>query len=335
MKFHDPDHAGNHPGQAAPVNMPLPAVGDTTHGGGHPCPRPGPLDIGPRQFATGLFLLIACLFLLTGCVKLALRASPSLIDSLTKSIFAECDPQLAAAAIPSDLKLLEGLLREDSSNSTLLQALCRGFSGYALLFVEPDDPERASGLYLRARNYGLRALGATERLVGPGAGDRHGVEEWLQALPQDRVEPLFWTVLAWSAWLRNNLDKPSALAQIGTLERCLDHVIKNKPGLLYGAPLIVKGVLLAARPRMLGGNLNQARTCFEEALRLSGRRFLLAQYYFARYYAVASQEKDLFYSLAEEITSRSPEEPADVCLINTVIRRWAPGLRERADEWFY
>ncbi|MBW2009175.1 MAG: hypothetical protein JRJ16_14300 [Deltaproteobacteria bacterium] len=133
--------------------------------------------------------------------------------------------------------------------------------------MEPDDPERASGLYLRARNYGLRALGATERLVGPGAGDRHGVEEWLQALPQDRVEPLFWTVLAWSAWLRNNLDKPSALAQIGTLERCLDHVIKNKPGLLYASTMSSRTNQVFSTERLLssrGSFWPQGLGCWEE-----------------------------------------------------------------------
>ncbi|MBW1802246.1 MAG: hypothetical protein JRJ85_16135, partial [Deltaproteobacteria bacterium] len=99
------------------------------------------------------------LFILQGCLPFALKLNPSLLPNFTYAIFEECDPELAKIAIPSNLKLLEGLLKSDPKNKQILSTLSMGFSGYGLLFIEDEDPERASRLYLRARDYGIRALG--------------------------------------------------------------------------------------------------------------------------------------------------------------------------------
>ena len=100
-----------------------------------------------------------CLLFLSGCLKIMLRSSPSLYQNFSEAIFEECDPELAKESIPANLKIMEGLLKSDPDNKDILRLLCMGYSGYALLFVEENDPNRASDLYLRAREYGRRALG--------------------------------------------------------------------------------------------------------------------------------------------------------------------------------
>ena len=90
---------------------------------------------------------------------MALKISPSFIPRFSQTFFEECDPDLAEQSFPAILKLMEGLLRNDTGNKQILTTLCTAFTGYAMLFIEQDDPVKASSLYLRARNYGLKSLG--------------------------------------------------------------------------------------------------------------------------------------------------------------------------------
>ncbi|MBI4422364.1 MAG: hypothetical protein HY554_01475, partial [Elusimicrobia bacterium] len=88
----------------------------------------------------------------------ALRAMVPMLDRASEAFHDEADPQLAREAFASQLKLLEGLLRNDPANPTLRRLLAEGFGGYAFLFLEESEPERAKGAYLRGRDYALGAL---------------------------------------------------------------------------------------------------------------------------------------------------------------------------------
>jgi tetratricopeptide (TPR) repeat protein len=281
-----------------------------------------------------LFICILGLSL-TGCVKLALRFSPSFIPQMTQTLFEECDPTLAQHSLPADLKLMEGLLKNDSKNKRLLTALCMGFTGYALLFVEDEDPERASRLYLRARDYGLRAFGLEmDPLKGLKAG-MNGIQKILMGVSDAEHEALFWTTMSWNAWIALNLHKPEALTQLETAQAFLERVLELKPDYLYGAPYILMGALLAGRPRFMGGSEAKAKENFEKAMALSNRKFFLAHYYYARYYAVQVQDKELFFSLLKEVEGGPADELREVCLINTVMKQKTIKLKARSEELFF
>jgi tetratricopeptide (TPR) repeat protein len=270
----------------------------------------------------------------SGCMQVALRASPSLFPNLAATIFEECDPELAKASIPPNLKLLEGLLKNDPENQKILTTLSMGFAGYALLFVESEDPERASALYLRALEYGTRALGdkgAPLRNRDAGPEPLRGA---LKTMDQNDLEPLFWTTLSWNAWINLNLDKPSALAQLSASEACLKRVLELDDHFFYSAPHILMGASLAARPPLLGGNPEKARIHFEQAMQQTDRKFFLAQVYFAKYYAVRVQDKELFARTVAEVVHGNPQELPDVCLINRVMQRRAQELQKQAEDLF-
>jgi len=272
--------------------------------------------------------------LLAGCMQLALRASPTLFPSFTTSIFEECDTELARNAIPAHLKLLEGLLKNDPANRQILTTLSMGFGGYAMLFVEADDPQRASTLYLRARDYGIRALAEKGLQLKDAQSSKEGLQNILKTMGKEDLQPLFWTTMSWNAWINLNLDKATALAQLSTSQACLERVMEIDPCYFRGLPYVLMGVSLSARPPMLGGNVQQAREQFEKALQLSEGKFFLVQYYFARYYAVRVQDRTLFLKLTGEIKEGNPHELKDVCLINTIMQHRAETLREKADEFF-
>lgn len=281
-----------------------------------------------------VFILLLGLFS-SSCVKLALNFSPSLISNFTKTLFEECDPELAKQSLPADLKLMEGLLKNDPNNSQLLTSLCMGFAGYAMLFVEDENPERASRLYLRARRYGLLAVGYDNSALKQPVSNKGNTRKELSGLGKEELEALFWTTMSWNAWINLNLDKPAALAELGVAQAFLKRVMEIDPEYFYGSPYVLMGSILAARPKFLGGNPVRAKDYFEKAMRMSDGKFFLVHYYFAKYYAVRIQDKNLFISLIREIDAASSSELKEVCLINAVMKRKAKRLIEKSEEMFF
>ena len=63
-----------------------------------------------KKTSLSLFAIVLLKLLTTGCMKLALNATSSLIPNLTRAFFEECDLKLAEQSLPAELKLMEGLL---------------------------------------------------------------------------------------------------------------------------------------------------------------------------------------------------------------------------------
>lgn len=286
-----------------------------------------------KVFYTILFSGLVLLFS-GGCVQLALHLAPSIVSDFKKTIFEECDPDLAENAIPGNLKLLEGLLKSDPNNPHVLLALCEGFTGYGLLFVEPESPERASRLYLRARDYGIRALGNKGKPLKSPESLGKGIQNLLKRYTKEDMEPLLWVSLSWSAWVNLNLDNPRAIAHLPVLDACMDKVAEMNGDLFFGLPWVLIGTTLSARPPLFGGDLDRAASCFKRAMEISGEKFFLIQYYYARYYAVRVQDRALFDRLLRDIVAGDPGALKEVCLINAVMQDMAEDLRNCADDLF-
>jgi hypothetical protein len=229
---------------------------------------------------------------------------------------------------------MEGLGKNDPQNKQLLTALCMGFTGYSMLFVEEEDPERASRLYLRARSYGFRALGRKGAFLKESGLNAENIRAKLNTFGEREFKALFYTTMSWHAWINLNLDKPAALAQMGIAQACLGRVLELNPGYLYGTPYVLMGTILAARPGLAGGDAPQAKVYFEKAMEVSKGKFYFVQYYFARYYAVRIQDRRLFRKLAQEAVQGHPSELKDACLINSVMQQKAKKLLDMAEDLF-
>ena len=269
--------------------------------------------------------LLPCL---SGCAGAALHVVSSLVPDMSRVFFEECDLQLARQSIPAQLKLMEGLVRQAPDNRDFLTALSTGFAGYAMLFVEDENPERASRLYRRALNYGLQAMDLEET-------DTRSVRNKLAGISRDALAPLLWTSMSWYGWINLNLDKPAALAELPAARACLDKLMELDPDYFFGAPYILLGSMLAARPRMLGGDAAKAKTYFTRAMAASNGAFFLVHYYYAKTYAVRVQDRALFLDLIHQVTKGRPDALKEVCLINAGIQKKMQGLEKKVDELFF
>lgn len=265
---------------------------------------------------------LASLLFMTGCSlrMMALRSTSELLDKGISAFYEESDPAFAKEAIEGQLKLLEGLQKNDPDNKTILRLLAQGFGGYAFLFVEDQDPERARMFYKRGREYGRRILGT--RLQQPqnlGAGD---------------VPALFWTAYCWGGWANLSRNDPEALADLHKVEELFRRVEELSPGFFYNGADLFLGAYYGSRPKLFGGDLEKSKSHFERALQRTSGKFLTVQALYARHYAVPAQDRKAFQSLLSAVLSAPPGLLPEQELANAVAKQKAKKLMEKIDELF-
>jgi len=104
----------------------------------------------------GVPVLAAIALCACGCSSIISSATGNLADSLTTAVLEQNDPETVRQGAPTYLLLIDGLIADSPKNVDLLLAGAGLYSSYAGTFV--DDPERASRLAEKGRDYGWRAL---------------------------------------------------------------------------------------------------------------------------------------------------------------------------------
>lgn len=259
------------------------------------------------------------LVLLSGCSlnRTAARVTSGVIDNGLSSVFSQSDPQYVKEALPANLQLMEILLESHPDNKKLLINAAQGFCGYALMFLEDESPERASGFYAKGEAYAARAL----KGAAPAAARKRD------------VPPLFWNTFCKALYINVNRDKPEAVAELPTLEPAILKLLELEPAYYYNGPQSLMGAYYSIRPRMFGGDPDKAKMHFELALKGAGENFLLNRYLYAEMAAVAAQEPELFENLLNAVLSAEPKD-ADTRLPDEVAKLKAKKLLEKKDELF-
>ncbi|MBI5201264.1 MAG: hypothetical protein HY925_06730, partial [Elusimicrobia bacterium] len=255
-----------------------------------------------------LFLIFSAL-LFSACSPrtMALRAAVPVLEKGTLAFYEEADPVLARESFPAQLKTVEALLKSDPENKRLKLMLAEGFGGYAFLFLEDNEPDRAKGLYKRGRDYALQTLRAPLRDL-PNLTLDDALKAVDAATPDD-LAGLFWAGYGWGGWINLSKDAPEAVADLPKVVAIMEKVNKLSPGYYYGGAELFLGSYDAARPRMLGGDPAKAKARFEQAAASTEGKFLVAKVLYAQYYAVATQDAELFKKLLDEVVEFQDDVP--------------------------
>jgi tetratricopeptide (TPR) repeat protein len=272
----------------------------------------------------------------------------SLADALASSgdVFSsDEDPELVRDALPFALKTIETLLASEPEHEGLLLQACSGFTQYAYAFIETDadlveeedyrEAERLRGralrMYLRARDYGLRALevrhpGISERLrVEPeDAVTKTGVEE---------VASLYWTGAAWGAAVSLGKDRPDLVADLPATIALMRRALALDEA--YGEGAIHEVLIsIESLPANMGGSLQRAREHFDRARELSKGKRASVYVSLARNVSVRIQDREEFVRLLGQALSVDPDSVPRSRLGNLVAQRRARHLLRIVDDLF-
>ncbi len=304
--------------------------------------------MGPLRATRALAALAALGALVTAGCSVRGLAINALAKSLAASgdVFAsDGDPELIRQATPFALKTTEALLVERPEHPGLLLAACKGFVQFAYAFVQVDAEllrdddyeaseaglERALRLYLRGRDYCLRALD----LESPGVRRRLEVEpdSALGGLGREEATLLYWSGASWGAAISVGKDRPEVAVDLPAVRALVRRTLELDEAFDRGAAHEVM-MALEALPATMGGSPERAREHYERAVELSGGGRASPFVGFAESVSVPAQDRREFVELLERALAVDPDARPSERLANLIAQKRARFLLGRADHLF-
>jgi hypothetical protein len=268
----------------------------------------------PNSKIRVLAVCALCLLALSACSlkKTVVNSTALFMDDIMDGFFEEGDIVFAEAAIPANLKLLDGLIRgANYENDGLLLKGCKLYAMYAMGFMEDasldkkadkENIKRASAFYERAKDYGLMVLKKNNDFKKAAEGSVDDFTQVMPAFGRDDVETLFWAAFAWGEYINLNRNNVSVIADLPKVKVMMERVIELNDKYFYGLPHLFM-IVYYSMPKMFGGDYDKAKKEYETMQEISGGKFILADFFMARYYAVQVQDRKLFDELIGKVES--------------------------------
>ena len=279
---------------------------------------------------------IFMVFFPVGCSleKMAIRSTGSILNYGVDALYEEEDLIIAEQAIMSNLKLLEGLIKGDPKNENLLLLAAQGYTGYALGFVEDEDPERAKLFYNRAKNFGLEILKKKSSFKEALNGNLEDFSKALESFGKSDVPALFWAANPWGNWINLSRDSPLAIAQMGKVEAIMKRLVALDENYYYGGVHMFFASYYGGRSAMFGGSPEKSKKHFDKFVKISNGKFLIGHVLQAKYYAVQMQDSALFKELLEKVIDAPGDILKEQRLVNEIAKAKAERLLEDFDIFF-
>ncbi len=281
--------------------------------------------------------------LLTPSCSVKKRAIQQLGDTLSarlsESFATDNDPELVRAAVPFSLKLVESLLAENPRDPGLLLSAAKGFTEFAYAFPhqdadinnDADARQRAARLFLRGRDYGLRALD----LRYPHFADQLKADPKAATakLTAKDVPLMYWTGIGWAGALSASRDF-AMLPQIPQFEALLERALALDDTFDEGALHSFFITFEMNSPTRRGDKPAAAKRHFDRAVELSHGHLAGPYVSYAENVSVAKKDRAEFESMLKTALKIDPNAEPSNRLQNLVLQRRARWLLSRADKLF-
>lgn len=256
------------------------------------------------------------------------------------------DLEVVRAAVPFSLKLMESVLAETPKHARLLTATAGGFTQYTYAFVQLDADllaesdldaaqamrTRARRLYLRARDYGLRAMDARHR--GFSQQLRTNAPAAVARLKKGDVPAAYWTAAAWGSAISILKDNTDLFADLPLVEALVERGLALDETFGEGALHSFMISYSMARPGKAHEMVAHAATHFQRAVELSKGQFAGPYLAMAESVAVPEQDLKLFNSMLDQALKVDVEARPESRLENLVMQKRARWLRSRTADLF-
>lgn len=295
-------------------------------------------------------IVVALVVSLNACSvsKMASDITSNIMYEGSPVIEQESDPYVAETSGLALLKTLEVFAYHNPDNKKYHLLLAKNYSNYAFGFLENKlyayegvDPKlydtilaRTKLFYSRGKFYGMELLKENGRFKKALDADMETFEKAVQKLPRGKMEAIFWTAFAWGGLINWSKDDPTAIIQLGKVERMMARAAEINNTYFYAGPHLFFGVYYGSRPPMLGGNLEKSKENFEQAMKITHERFFFAKVLYAQFYCVQAQDQAMFFRLLNEVIAGDPNVLPEQRLANILAQQRAQTLLDRSSEYF-
>ncbi len=281
----------------------------------------------PDTFRITPFLLI--LAILAGCTSFASKTE-KIAANLSRAMLNQDDPEIVRTGAPAYLLLLDGMIEGAPHDRALLMAGARLYSAYAMGLVK--NATRRERLSTKARNYARRALCSTQPAICKNENQPFRVfAPYIDMIGQADLKALYIYGISWVGWIQAHSSDWSAVADLPKVEYIMQRIITLEQGHDRGRAQLYLGVMHTQLPPAMGGKPEVGRAHFEQAIKYSNGRDLMAKVEFARRYARLVFNQPLHDRLLKEVLEAEPTEP-ELTLSNILAQQQAKALL--ADDYF-
>ncbi len=282
------------------------------------------------------FLLLSILLMLGGCSfnQLTVRASMPMIEGGIQALYKEPDLELARAAFPPNIELLEGMLINDPANEKLHTYAAQAYYGYAFGFIEDSDKTRASNFYYRGFRHGLLAL--NEYGLGPDtfSAELKNVADEIKQLNNNAVATMFWTASCLAKWIDMNRDNPQSIAELPKAVMLMERVLELDENYFLAGPHVFFGVYYGSRSPMLGGDFKKSEHHFDMARKFNNNRLLIIDVLQAQYLERQQFDQATFHQLLQHVLMADDNLYPEQALANAIAKNKAQLFMQKEQQWF-
>jgi hypothetical protein len=278
--------------------------------------------------------------------NLAVSSTAAVLQRGAKSMNAESDVALAREAIPGTIKTVDSFLTAKPDNPIFLELTAQAYIQYAFGFLEDDmeklpegdSPQRAV-LVDRATNLYDRGSKLGYDLIA--LDDKDFAAEFKNSATRDKAlkeaksaAGLYWAGFGLGSAInlhRDNVDRIADLPMaIALLEKShtLDPTYFN-----HGAALTL-AVVYSSQGKAMGGNPEKAKALFDEVIKGTNGKFLMAKVMLARFYATVTLDRPLFEATLKEVLATPADCMPEERLANELAHIRAKRYLAHADDYF-
>lgn len=297
----------------------------------------------------GLALLALLLSVGSGCIKkMALNSlANSMSEGGTSAYANDDDPKFVGEALPFALKMMETLLQSVPEHQGLLVSAASGFVQYGHAYIlrpaeelESEDyyaarqeRERAKRMFLRAKNYGMKAL----ELRYPGIDARltRDPEMALKPMTKRDVPALYWTGVAWGSAMSVGQDDMALVSDLRAVEEMLERALSLDEAWNDGAIHEFFILYDAGRSEAEGGGIASAEEHFNRAMELNQGMSIGPLVSLAESVCVQLQDYKRFKELLNQALEFDADQHEKYKLVNRLTQHRARFLLDKADELFF
>ena len=286
--------------------------------------------------ALRLYLIGFFLFSFSGCAlktRFLVDTSTPVVEAMNVAFNKNCDITLMKDSLPFALTSLSGLIDISPNNKVFLTNGAHAYFGYSFAFIEDSDNERAKKLYKTAMGYGFKVLFKDnyQNIINAPLSK---FTEHAEKIDKNDITPLFWTTLSWLSYIRINLGDVKVLLDIPKAEILARRLLELDEAHYFGSPHAVMGAYYSAQPIVTGGNPEKAKQHFDTAISISEGNFLMHHLFYAKFYAVRIQDRDLYMKLLQHVLDAPEDLLPTHCAITNLCKMKAKFLLESVDDYF-
>ena len=284
-----------------------------------------------------VFVLLAPVLFAAGCSPSKYAVGSVMVPVLGNArdaAFESNDLQTFRDASPSNLFLLEGLIRTDPGENELRINAAMQYFAYAFAFVEDTDEDYATILYSRGFEHGYAALARNKKLPSSPDVPFDQFESSLVHMREKDVPAAVWAAVNWAQFISLHLDSTAVLTDIPKVTSLLERAAALDPDYFEGIPHVMIASLHSFKPPMMGGDPEASARHFAMAREINGGGFLLTDYFYARYYSYRIQDAGLFEQTLNGVIGAAiaPDDPYR--LLNLIAKQKSQQLLGEIDELF-